>query len=159
MPGAGGPALVGVAVDITDLKQAQAAQQESQRKLEAALASMTDAVFISDADGNFIEFNEAFATFHRFKNKAECARKLSDYPKIIDVITTDGELLPLHEWSVPRSLRGESAANVEYNLRRKDTGETLGVGSYSFSPIRDPAGVIVGSVVVARGTSPNATRS
>jgi len=39
--------------------------------------------------------------------------------------------------------------NAEYGLRRKDTGETW-VGSYSFGPIRDKAGAIVGSVVVGR---------
>jgi signal transduction histidine kinase len=52
-------------------------------------------------------------------------------------------------WALPRALRGESAANAEYTLRRKDTGETW-VGSYSFAPIRDKDGAIVGSVVVAR---------
>jgi signal transduction histidine kinase/CheY-like chemotaxis protein len=38
---------------------------------------------------------------------------------------------------------------AEYGLRRKDTGETW-VGSYSFGPIRDRHGFIVGSVVTAR---------
>jgi light-regulated signal transduction histidine kinase (bacteriophytochrome) len=52
-------------------------------------------------------------------------------------------------WAVPRALRGETVSNAEYSLHRKDTGESW-VGSYSFSPIRDNAGVIVGSVVVGR---------
>jgi signal transduction histidine kinase len=52
-------------------------------------------------------------------------------------------------WAVPRALRGETAANEEYRLRRKDTGETW-IGSYSFSPVRDPEGAIIGSVVVGR---------
>ena len=50
---------------------------------------------------------------------------------------------------MPRALRGECASNAEFNLRRKDTGETW-VGSYSFAPIRDAAGAVVGSVVTAR---------
>jgi len=39
--------------------------------------------------------------------------------------------------------------NVEYGLRRKDTGERW-VGSYNFAPIRSADGTIVGSVVTGR---------
>jgi len=130
-------------------RRAALALGDSRAHLDAALASMTDAVFISNAAGEFIEFNEAFATFHRFDGKADCARKLADYPNIIDVFMADGAPAPLDMWAVPRALRGETATNAEYTLRRKDTGETW-VGSYSFSPIRDPQGAIVGSVVVGR---------
>jgi len=141
--------LVSVIEDISARKQAEEQLRENRAYLDAALASMTDAVFISDMAGQFIEFNEAFATFHRFAGKAECARKLADYPNIIDVFMADGEPAPLDMWAVPRALRGETATNAEYGLRRKDTGESW-VGSYSFSPIRDPHGKIVGSVVVGR---------
>lgn len=58
---------------VTERKRAEEESRESKAKLEAALASMTDAVFVSDASGNFVDFNDAFATFHRFRNKAECA--------------------------------------------------------------------------------------
>jgi len=148
-PGPNDPAVMGVAIDITNLKQAEAVQRETQQKLEAALASMTDAVFISDAEGKFIELNDAFATFHRFKNKAECLQTLTEYPDILDVFSADGKLTPLEMWAVPRALRGETVANAEYTLRRKDTGETW-VGSYSFSPIRSADGKVIGSVVVGR---------
>jgi two-component system CheB/CheR fusion protein len=138
-----------VARDITERKRTEATLREARMKLEAALASMTDAVFISDNTGQFIEFNDAFASFHRFANKASCLRRLADYPAILEVFTADGELTPLDMWVVPRALRGETVANAEYILRRKDTGETW-VGSYSFSPIRDNQGAVVGSVVVGR---------
>jgi len=117
--------------------------------LDSALDSMTDAVFISDAEGRFIDFNDAFATFHRFKNKQECAKTFAEYPDILDVFLPNGELAPVEQWAVPRALRGETATNAEYTLRRKDTGETW-VGSYSFAPIRDVNGTIIGSVVTGR---------
>jgi PAS domain S-box-containing protein len=139
----------GITQDITARKQAEEALRESRAKLEAALASMTDAVFISDAEGRFIDFNDAFATFHRFKNKAECARTFAEYPDILDVFMADGTPAPVEMWAVPRALRGETVTNAEYRLRRKDTGETW-VGSYSFAPIRDRDGKIVGSVVAGR---------
>jgi PAS domain S-box-containing protein len=130
-------------------RRAEEALTAYRAKLEAALASMSDAVFISDAAGRFIEFNEAFATFHKFKNKGECAKTLSEYSDILDVFLAGGEPAPLEQWAVPRALRGETGVNVEYFLRRKDTGESW-VGSYSFAPIRDEQGAIVGSVVVGR---------
>jgi PAS domain S-box-containing protein len=122
---------------------------EMKSKLAVALSSMTDAVFISDVHGNFIEFNDAFATFHRFKSKAECVKTLAEYPNILDIFLPDGSLAPTELWSTPRALRGEKATNIEFTLRRKDTGETW-IGSYSFSPITDQSGNIIGSVVVAR---------
>ena len=148
---AGGNILkwVGTCTDIEDIKQVQEALRESRAKLDAALASMTDAVFISDNKGRFIQFNNAFATFHKFRNTEECAQTLAEYSAFLDVFLPDGELAPMDMWAVPRALRGEVVTNAEYALRRKDTGETW-VGSYSFSPILDEAGVIVGSVVVGR---------
>ncbi len=122
---------------------------ESRAKLESALASMTDAVFITDAQGRLLHFNDAFATYHRFASKDQCSKTLSDYPDILDLSLPDGTLVPLGMWVVPRALRGETATNAEYTVRRKDSGETW-VGSYSFAPIRDKDGVIVGSVVVGR---------
>ena len=141
--------LLGIRRDVTERKQAEAALRETQAKLEAALASMTDAVFISDAQGRFIHFNEAFAAFHRFQNKDDCATTLAAYPDILDVFLPDGALAPPEMWAVSRALRGETVTYAEYTLRRKDTGETW-VGSYSFGPIRDAGGAIAGSVVVAR---------
>lgn len=131
--------------DVSEPERRRAAET----RLAAALESMTDAVFISDTNGNFVEFNEAFATFHKFKSKADCARTLAEYPAFLEVSLPDGSPAPLEQWAVPRALRGETVTGAEYGLKRKDTGEAW-TGSYSFAPIRDRAGSIVGSVVVAR---------
>ncbi len=141
--------IEGSIVDINKRKQAEEFLRESRATLKAAMESMTDAVFISDSKGQFIEFNEAFATFHRFRNKNECLKTLAEYPDILDVYLPDGTLAPMEMWAVSRALRGETGINSEYTLYRKDTGETW-IGSYNFAPIRDKEGIIVGSVVVGR---------
>ncbi len=133
------------------LVNAQAQRQLLERKatLEAALSSMTDAVFVSDEPGRFLHFNEAFTTFHRFQTREQTLRSLEDYPAILEVFMRDGSLASLEQWAVPRALRGEVGVEVEYGLRRKDTGERW-VASYNFAPIRCAEGEIIGSVVTGR---------
>jgi PAS domain S-box-containing protein len=135
--------------DSTDRKRAETEVAENKIKLETVFASISDAVFISDAEGHFVDFNEAFVTFHKFRNKEDCAKTLAEYPGFLEVFFPDGEPAPLEKWAVSRALRGETASSAEYTLRRKDTGETW-VGSYSFAPIRDGDGVIIGAVVSGR---------
>ena len=145
----GATCLLSVGRDITERKRAEKELADYQEKLVAALASMTDSVCITDASGEAINYNDAFATFHRFRSKAECPTSLSGMRELVEALTPDGKVVPPNERAVSRALRGETAANVEYNMRRTDTGETW-IGSYSFSPIRDSEGSIVGTVVVAR---------
>ncbi len=121
----------------------------TKEKLEVALASMADAVFISDTSDHILDFNDAFVAFHRFPNRAECPRDLADFARQFEVFLPDGTPVPVENWSASRALRGETATNVEFNLRCKDTGEKW-VGSYSFSPLRASDGSIMGAVVVAR---------
>ncbi len=124
--------------------------RDSRIHLKAAFESMSDAIFISDTKGNFIDFNTSFASFHKFKSKDECYRSLSEFQNILSVYLPDGSLLPLDLWVVSRTLRGETGINEEYVLQRNDTGEKWN-GSYSYAPMYDmEKDNIIGSVVVAR---------
>lgn len=140
---------IAIIEDISDRKRAEEQLASSRATLEAALASMSDAVFISDAEGTFVHVNEAFATFHRFESKDSCVKTLAEYPEFLDVFLDTGELLALDQWAVPRALRGETVVGAEYRLFRKDTGQQW-IGSYNFAPIRDPSGGVVGCVVTGR---------
>jgi len=144
--------MFGIARDITEYKHAQEIIQAGKTILEAALASMSDAIFISDTKGSFIHFNDAFATFHRFRNKEECAKTFDEYPNFLEVYLITGELVSVENWVVPRALRGETGSGVEFRLLRKDSGETW-FGSYNYAPIRDKSGLMVGSVVTGRDIS------
>ena len=147
---AGNPLKIrGFIQDITDRKKAEETKQKIQATLNAALDSMPDAVSISDAMGSFVEFNTAFAIYHKFAKKEECYDNLLEWHNILDVYLPDGQLLPLDMWPFSRALRGEICINKEYLLRRKDTDEKW-TGSYNFAPIREKDGTILGSVVVAR---------
>ena len=118
-------------------------------KMEAALASMTDAVFICDCTDDIFYFNEAFATFHRFNNKDACFKQRELYRDILEFLNSNGNPIPHEMWPVSRALRGETITNTDYILHRFDIDETW-AGNYSFSSIRDKQGIVVGAVVVAR---------
>lgn len=136
-------------LEVAERKRLEEEIIESRAIMEAALASMTDAVLISDVDGNFVKCNDALSTFFRFKNKDECAEALAGYFDILEAYTVDGVGLSQDLWAVPRALRGEIEASTEYILCRKDTGE-IWIASCSFAPIRDKKGVIIGAVVIGR---------
>jgi len=136
-------------IETTRYKLAEDGLLASREILRAAFASMTDAVFISDTQGRFIDFNDAFITYYRVKSRDDCFKMLSDIEQSLEAFMPDGTPAPLEMWAIPRALRGEKVTNAEYTLKRKDTGETW-VGSYGFGPIRDKDARIVGAVVVAR---------
>jgi PAS domain S-box-containing protein len=142
--------FVALSRDITDRVQTEEALAESRVTLQGALRSMADAVFISDADGRFVEFNDAFVAYHRFGSRDECSHSFETCATLFDVwFGETGEPAPPERWAVSRALSGENGTGVEYVLRRRDTGETW-TGLYNFAPLRDDAGAIIGSVVTAR---------
>ncbi|MBS0396851.1 MAG: PAS domain S-box protein, partial [Proteobacteria bacterium] len=138
-----------VGEDVTARKRQERSLQEGKAKLEAALDAMADAVYIVDTDGRLVDFNDAFATFHRFASKADCPRSADEYPAILEVFYPSGEPVPAHDRVVARALRGEHGSNVEFELRRRDTGERW-IGCYTYAPLRDTTGRVVGSVASAR---------
>jgi len=133
--------------DITESKQSKENLNENQARLTAAIESMSDAVFISDVEGKFVEFNTAFATFHRFADKDQCYETLSEWQDLLEICFLDGDIAPLDMWAVAIALGGETGKGVEYILKRKDTGEKW-IGRYNFAPIFNSDGDITGSVVV-----------
>ena len=93
--------IVGVARDITDRKGAEEVLRESRAKLKAAFASMTEAIFIADAEGRLLDFNEGFVRYHRFRDREECSRTIADCPRYLDAYFQDGAPAPPEMWAMP----------------------------------------------------------
>jgi len=140
--------FVSVSLDITERRKSEEEALATKSKLEAALAAMRDGVFILDAEGRFIDFNEAFAKFHKFRSKEDCIRTFAELPAILSFFLPGGEWVPPEEWPSQRALRGETELNAEYTVKQRD-GEAY-IGSYNFAPIRDGSGHITGAVVSVR---------
>ncbi len=142
-------AVGGMSTDITDLKRAESEALMAQTHLATAIESMTDAVSITDATGRLTGFNPAFVKFHRFAGSEDCVDTLDRFAELFEIFAADGEPAPQDQWPVPRALRGETGTDVEYGVRRKDTGETW-VATYGYAPLRNAAGEITGTVAVGR---------
>ena len=134
--------------DVTERQRAEAALLASKTKLETALASMNDAVMITDGAGRIVEFNDACVRFHRFASRAACDAMRAAQSDLIEASYGDGTPVPAGSWVVARALRGETVSQAEYRLRRRDSGERW-IGSYSFAPIRFADGAIAGAVITA----------
>jgi signal transduction histidine kinase len=141
--------LFGTVQDITWRKQAQQELSATRAMLDAALASMGDSVWLCDAQGKVVEVNDAFVRTHRFRDKAQCVAALAAQPQLLELSLDGGEPAGRADWPVARALRGEVGTSVEYALRRRDTGERW-VMSYSFGPVRDRQGQVIGAVVTGR---------
>ncbi|MBL8317899.1 MAG: PAS domain S-box protein [Burkholderiaceae bacterium] len=135
--------------DVTERLRNEEQLRSEKAKLDAALASMTDAVCIADADGRVLQFNDAFVSFHRFTSRAAFPATRKAFVDLVELLDDEGRPLPVEQRVLSRALRGETASNLECRLRRSDSGEQW-VGSYSFAPIRDAAGLITGAVLVGR---------
>lgn len=134
---------------LRELENTQETLRTSQAYLEAAFCNMTEGIAIVDIHGQVVDCNDAFATICRFPDRPQCFKTFAEYPNLFDVFYTDGTLVEVDQWAVPRALRGEKITNAKYIFRRKDTGyEWLGL--YSFAPIFDSAGQITACVVSVR---------
>lgn len=147
---------VGATVDITERRQTERRAveateklQQEKSKLEAAMESMSDCVFIADTCGRLTEINRAFASLHRFGGKDACPTTLTEYAEAVAICSLLDEELPLDQWPASRALRGESGEAFEYSVRRRGTAESW-IGSFNFAPMRDHAGVLIGAVVTIR---------
>jgi signal transduction histidine kinase/CheY-like chemotaxis protein len=137
--------MIGVNYDITKQKESAYSLEESKYLLAASLNSMDVGVFITDANGRIIEYNERFSTFFNFSPTPEDTKKEINLHDYLEAYTIAGEIIAPDEWAVPSALRGEIAKNKECILKRKDTGISY-ICSYCYAPLYQN-GQIMGAVV------------
>jgi PAS domain S-box-containing protein len=83
MPDAGGPAVMGVAVDVTDLKQAEVALRKSEERFRSLFESMQESFFLAElvydsagkpVDRRILDVNPAFSKSMGLKREAVLGR-------------------------------------------------------------------------------------
>jgi len=135
--------------DVSERRRTMTALAQSKALLDAALANMSDAVAILDAQGRFIAVNEAFASFYRLPAGSPPVPGVRELAAMLEIRFADGRAAGVDECAGLRAIAGESGTGVLYRLRRSDGGEPW-VGSFNYAPIRDADGTITGAVSTAR---------
>jgi PAS domain S-box-containing protein len=137
--------LMSASTDITQIKQTEETLKSSKALLESVFSSMSEAVVVLDKAGNIINFNEAFATVNKFKNKQKVLRSISSFATLIKAYQLDGKPLPEEDWPAVKALQGQSGTNQEFLIERTDTGQRW-ISSNSYAPMRNDKGEIIGAV-------------
>lgn len=136
----GAPAIIGIALDVTQRRRAEEALRRSEALLRAVVDGSTDAVFVKDAAGRYLLFNDAAG---RFVGKPPEAVKGRD----------DSEIFPPDVAESIRAMDREVMANGKVNTHEENL-RTLDGRQLDFlvtkGPIFDEKGQVVGLFGVSR---------
>jgi len=114
----------------------------------AILNSITDEVWVCDADSNIVLTNNA-ASGLGFEAVQEEFRSIREIAATLEIYGPDGRPRAVEDAPLLRSLRGETIRDLEEIVVNPQTGGKM-VREVSTAPIRDEAGQITGAVGVAR---------
>lgn len=141
----GAPAVIGIALDVTQRRRAAEALRRSEALLRAVVDGSTDAIFVKDADGRYLLFNDAAG---RFVGKPPDDVKGRDDTEVFppDVAANLREM--------DRGVMRRGAVDThEENLRTLD-GRLLDF-LVTKGPIFDESGAVVGLFGISRDVTEN----
>ncbi len=136
-------AMISVARDVTERKQAEEALRESEEKYRTVLEANPDPVVVYDMEGKVVYFNPAFTRVLGWTLEERFGKKM-------DVFVPD-EAWPETKMMIDKVLAGESFSGIETRRYTKD-GKIVPV-SLSGAIYRDQDGNPVGSVINIRDIS------
>ncbi len=115
--------LYGIARDITERKQAEAAVKESNTRLAAVMENLTEGLVIADHQGLIMYWNPMALAINGFASLDDCRRPLAEFAELFEIRPINQDRpLPVGEWPMSRVLRGEKLHDWEVRLRRLDQG-------------------------------------
>jgi signal transduction histidine kinase len=134
--------------DITDIKRAQHAVEEERDRLISLINSISDEVWVADAQGKLVMVNPAVTKEFDLKvgpDGIEVGKVVSSF----EVLRPDGSERPPEEAPPSRALKGEFIVGQEEIVRSPSSGE-FRVRQVNAAPIKNNNGDILGSVSVVR---------
>ena len=133
--------------NITMRKRAESIVEEERDRLLTFINSISDEVWVTDMNGNFVLENEAALQEFGISSSGELS--VTEMAENLDVYHADGRPRPVGEAPPLRALRGEIVRNEEEIIRTPSTNE-LRYRLVNSSPVNDQQGKVIGSVSVVR---------
>ncbi|MBS0633663.1 MAG: PAS domain S-box protein, partial [Verrucomicrobia bacterium] len=117
----GKPCLVGVGIDISERRRAEAALQESRARFEVVVDNLREGLVIADPAGDYLYWNPAALRLLGFADLEEGRRRQGEFEAVFAVSTRAGSDLPPGEWPLARARRGDTYDRLELRVRRRDS--------------------------------------
>lgn len=93
--------------------------RESEARLYAVTANLTEGLIVRDLDGNLIHWNRAALEMLGFASMEEAQRYYPELDDIFELSSMEGEVIPVDEWPLRRVLDGETLRKVPFRIRRR----------------------------------------
>jgi len=86
------------------------------------LEHLSEGLLIVDVSSQLIYWNPAALRLYGYASNAEAVRSLPDLPKLFELATLDGVLVPSQEWPLMRIMRGETLSEIELKIKSLKAG-------------------------------------
>lgn len=138
--------FVGVAFDVTDIRETAADLVAAAAEREAILGQLAEGVIVTDPEGRISFVNDAAVRLHGVERLDVGPQ---DYSSTYHLFTEDGQPYPSHDLPLARAVsHGETILNARWRIRRPDGTEVLAVGNAR--PVFNPDGSRMGAVLTLR---------
>jgi PAS domain S-box-containing protein len=138
--------FVGVAFDVTDMRESAAHLVAAAAEREAILGQLAEGVIVTDPDGRISFVNEAAVRLHGVERLDVGP---DDYTETYHLFTEDGRPYPTSELPLTRAVvGGETILDARWRIRRPDGSEVVAVGNAR--PVFNPDGSRIGAVLTLR---------
>ena len=138
--------FVGVAFDVTDIRETTARLAASAAERDAILSQLGEGVIVTDPEGRITFVNDAAVRIHGVE-RLDVAPE--DYADTYHLFTEDGRPHPMDDLPLARAvLRNETVLEARWRVRRPDGSEVLAVGNAR--PVSGPDGERIGAVLTLR---------
>jgi len=140
---------LGVVLDITDRRDAEAALRATENRHHSVLENMSEGLLLFDAEMNLIYQNAASLRIHGFDPRDPGHMTNNEVPATWLAWELDGRPVSFDGWPVSRVFRGERFQDQIMRVVHAETNYEF-YGSYNGSPIYAPDGKIVLGFITVR---------